>query len=164
MANPTDWKSSLFYRPPTVDGMKELNALIACPQELTRITGLEPRWTSALLSLQAHGSHNDGRHLETDNSFHTFTDLHYRTGFSKVQKATQDDRLNNWHSRITHTDNILNCIFDLVRSPIFISFNLLTMWLLVHYSRQVNRQLDYRIAPSGCNIPERRHCTRIPQS
>ncbi|KAG2739821.1 hypothetical protein P692DRAFT_201811305 [Suillus brevipes Sb2] len=96
MAHPTDWKSSLFCRPPTVDGMKELNALITCPQELTRITELEPRWTSALLSLQAHGSHNDGGHLETDNGFHAFTDLHYRTGFSKVQKATQDDRLNNW--------------------------------------------------------------------
>jgi hypothetical protein len=127
MAHPTDWKSSLFCRPPTVDGMKELNALITCPQELTRITGLEPRWTFALLSLQAHGSHNNGGHLETDNGFHAFTDLHYRTGFSKVQKATQDDRLNNWRSRITHTDNILNCIFDLVRFVVFVSFNLLTM-------------------------------------
>ncbi|KAG1727167.1 uncharacterized protein EDB91DRAFT_1086508 [Suillus paluster] len=76
MAHPTDWKSSQFNRPPTVDGMKELNALIACPQELTRITGSEPRWTSALLSLQAHGF---------------------------PQRC----------SRITHTDNILNCIFDL---------------------------------------------------
>ncbi|KAG1727583.1 uncharacterized protein EDB91DRAFT_1253844 [Suillus paluster] len=113
MAHPTDWKSSQFNRPPTVDGMKELNTLIACPQELTRITGSEPHWMSALLSLQAHGSHNDGGHLETNNGFHTFTDLHYSTGFSKVQKATQDNRLNNWCSHITHTNNILNCIFDL---------------------------------------------------
>ncbi|KAG1787354.1 uncharacterized protein HD556DRAFT_1312814 [Suillus plorans] len=113
MAQPTDWKSSQFYRPPTVDGMKELNALIDCPQKLTGIAGLDRHWQSALLSLQAHGSHNDGGHLETYDGFHALTDMHYSTGFSKVQKATQDDRLNNWCSRATHTDNILNCIFDL---------------------------------------------------
>ncbi|KAG0704164.1 hypothetical protein DFH29DRAFT_873948 [Suillus ampliporus] len=62
----------------------------------------------------AHGFHDDGKHLQYDEDrFYAATTDHYRTGISKYQKASSEEKMQNWRARTTHVETIMAHIFDL---------------------------------------------------
>lgn len=89
--------------------------MIPLPPSLTRITGLGERWPSAILTMLTHGFHDDGKHLQYDeDGFYAATTDHYRTGISKYQKASSEEKMQNWRARTAHVETIMARIFDLV--------------------------------------------------
>ncbi|KAG1798563.1 uncharacterized protein HD556DRAFT_1440268 [Suillus plorans] len=113
-SQPSTSTSTQFHRPPSVTGFQETLAMIPLPPNLSAISGACERWPSAILAMLAHGFHEDGKHLQFDeDGFYTSTTDHYRTGTSKYQKVSSDDKMQNWCVCTTHVEMIMARIFDL---------------------------------------------------
>jgi hypothetical protein len=63
----------------------------------------------------AHGFHDDRQHLQYDEDrFYATTTDHYQMGTSKYQKASAEEKMQNWRVHTTHVETIMARIFDLV--------------------------------------------------
>ncbi|KAG2337037.1 hypothetical protein BDR05DRAFT_1005346 [Suillus weaverae] len=103
-----------LQRSPSVTSLEETLAIIPVPPSLSGITGLSERWSSAILTMLVHRFHDNGKHLQYDEDrFYTVTTNHYRMGTSKYQKASSEEKMQNWQARTTHVETIMAHIFDL---------------------------------------------------
>ncbi|KAH7903070.1 hypothetical protein BJ138DRAFT_1107992, partial [Hygrophoropsis aurantiaca] len=109
----TPWQQSRIYQPPTWAGFQEFAASFPSPEALSGIDDINSRWKSSLIALLAHNSHRDDDHLKNALHLHPLTIEHYRTGKTKLQKASGSDSMSNWRERTLYIDAIRRTTHDL---------------------------------------------------